>query len=226
MLVTLFAVGTFTHIVFEVLFSVLSLFMILLILVQRGRGGGLAGALGGMGGQSAFGTRAGDMFTRITIVLAVVWVLLAGGMGMLMRRETAARQAGENSPFVEGKNAASDAESKDGLDAGGLDAAAPGDDQKKPADDSVTPPGETKPVEAAVPAVPDGAAASPGEPKSATESESGQPDETTTPSTPAADAPAPAAGAAAPATEPEAPATDEVPATPAVEGTPPSGTNP
>jgi len=34
-----------------------SIFLILLVLIQRGRGGGLAGALGGMGGQSAFGTK-------------------------------------------------------------------------------------------------------------------------------------------------------------------------
>ena len=54
-----------------------SIFLILLVLIQRGRGGGLAGALGGMGGYSAFGTRAGDMFTRITIVTASVWILLA-----------------------------------------------------------------------------------------------------------------------------------------------------
>ena len=45
--------------------------LILLILVQRGKGGGLAGALGGMGGQSAFGTKAGDTFTRVTMVTAV-----------------------------------------------------------------------------------------------------------------------------------------------------------
>ena len=54
-----------------------SLFLILLILVQRGRGGGLSGALGGMGGQSAFGTKAGDVFTRITIIVASVWILLS-----------------------------------------------------------------------------------------------------------------------------------------------------
>ena len=53
-----------------------SLFLILLVLVQRGRGGGLAGALGGMGGQSAFGTKAGDVFTRITIAVAAVWIIL------------------------------------------------------------------------------------------------------------------------------------------------------
>jgi preprotein translocase subunit SecG len=53
-----------------------ALFLILLVLVQRGRGGGLAGALGGMGGQSAFGTKAGDLFTRITIGVATFWILL------------------------------------------------------------------------------------------------------------------------------------------------------
>lgn len=53
-----------------------SLFLILLVLIQRGRGGGLAGAFGGMGGQSAFGTKAGDIFTRITVAVAGFWILL------------------------------------------------------------------------------------------------------------------------------------------------------
>jgi preprotein translocase subunit SecG len=50
--------------------------MILLVLIQRGRGGGLVGAFGGMGGQSAFGTKAGDLFTRITMYSAAVWIIL------------------------------------------------------------------------------------------------------------------------------------------------------
>jgi preprotein translocase subunit SecG len=59
------------------LFLVLSsLFLILLVLIQRGRGGGLAGAFGGAGGQSAFGTKAGDVFTKITIGVAAFWILL------------------------------------------------------------------------------------------------------------------------------------------------------
>jgi len=53
-----------------------AVFLILLVLVQRGRGGGLTGALGGMGGQSAFGTKAGDLFTRITVGAAAAWILL------------------------------------------------------------------------------------------------------------------------------------------------------
>ena len=60
--------------------------LMFIILLQRGRGGGLAGALGGMGGQSAFGTKAGDVFTKITVVLAVIWVLLAGGTGPVLRK--------------------------------------------------------------------------------------------------------------------------------------------
>ena len=44
------------------------------MLIQRGRGGGLTGALGGAGGQSAFGTKAGDVFTRITVGVAAFWI--------------------------------------------------------------------------------------------------------------------------------------------------------
>jgi preprotein translocase subunit SecG len=58
------------------LMLITSIFLILIVLVQRGRGGGLAGAFGGMGGQSAFGTKAGDLFTRITIGVAAFWIIL------------------------------------------------------------------------------------------------------------------------------------------------------
>ncbi len=65
-------VGTFAL----VLLTITGLVLSFVILLQRGRGGGLAGALGGAGGQSAFGTKAGDVLTRITIGIALVWVLL------------------------------------------------------------------------------------------------------------------------------------------------------
>src|SRR4051794_27559292 len=55
----------------------LSLFLICLVLIQRGKGGGLAGAFGGVGGSSAFGTKAGDVFTRVTVVVAGVWIFLS-----------------------------------------------------------------------------------------------------------------------------------------------------
>src|ERR1700749_33946 len=62
--------------VFAIVLSLLAIFLMLLVLVQRGRGGGLAGALGGMGGSSAFGAKAGDVFTRVTIITASIWIVL------------------------------------------------------------------------------------------------------------------------------------------------------
>lgn len=53
-----------------------SLFLMFIVLIQRGKGGGLAGAFGGAGGSSAFGSRAGDAFTRFTLWLAGAWVLI------------------------------------------------------------------------------------------------------------------------------------------------------
>ena len=53
----------------------ISLFLIFIILIQRGRGGGLSGALGGTG-QSAFGSRAGDEMTYITLIVSAIWIFL------------------------------------------------------------------------------------------------------------------------------------------------------
>lgn len=62
----------------------LSLFLILIILLQRGKGGGLVGAFGGMGGNSAFGAKTGDVFMKITVVAAIIWfVACIGGRHIL-----------------------------------------------------------------------------------------------------------------------------------------------
>jgi preprotein translocase subunit SecG len=71
--------------VFSMLLALASVCLIGLVLLQRGRGGGLAGAFGATGGQSAFGTKAGDVFTRMTIGAAFVWVALAAVTGFAMR---------------------------------------------------------------------------------------------------------------------------------------------
>lgn len=77
--------------VFSILFAVASILLIFIVLLQRGRGGGLAGAFGATGGQSAFGTKAGDVFTRITIGMAFVWVALAAITGFAMTKESEGR---------------------------------------------------------------------------------------------------------------------------------------
>lgn len=86
--------STFMAYFSQILLLVLGVFLMIIVLLQRGRGGGLAGAFGGMGGQSAFGTKAGDVFTRITIVIAVLWVVVAGGSGFFLR--AAAEQEGKS----------------------------------------------------------------------------------------------------------------------------------
>ena len=63
-------------ILIRLLLFLTAVFLIVLVLIQRGKGGGLAGAFGGMGGQSAFGTKAGDLFTKITIGVAAFWIVL------------------------------------------------------------------------------------------------------------------------------------------------------
>jgi len=74
--VTFPLIATIGQTIFQLLLSAMAIFLILLVLVQRGRGGGLAGALGGMGGSSAFGAKAGDVFTRVTVVAASIWIVL------------------------------------------------------------------------------------------------------------------------------------------------------
>lgn len=72
--------------VLNVLIVLGSLFLICVILIQRGKGGGLAGAFGGVGGSSAFGTKAGDVFTKITIGVAIGWMVTAMLLVILMNR--------------------------------------------------------------------------------------------------------------------------------------------
>ncbi|MGE0377652.1 MAG: preprotein translocase subunit SecG [Planctomycetaceae bacterium] len=94
----------------QLLLLMLSVFLMIIVLLQRGRGGGLAGAFGGLGGQSAFGTKAGDVFTKITVVLAIAWVLVAGGSGFILRSAAESRAAllGEDLPEIPAMNTGED----------------------------------------------------------------------------------------------------------------------
>jgi len=58
------------------IFIIVCVLLIVVVLLQKGRGGGLSAAFGGMG-SSAFGTRTGDVFTWITIALTAVFLLFA-----------------------------------------------------------------------------------------------------------------------------------------------------
>lgn len=75
------------------LWLITSVFMILVILIQKGRGGGLAGAFGAVGGSSAFGTKAGDLFTKITVGVFAVWLFLGMGLVHLMTTSSEFKEA-------------------------------------------------------------------------------------------------------------------------------------
>ena len=60
-----------------VLFLVICFFMILVILIQKGRGGGLASAFGGAGGNTAFGSKTGDVLTWATSIIFGIFLLMA-----------------------------------------------------------------------------------------------------------------------------------------------------
>lgn len=90
----------------NVLMILTSLFLICLVLIQRGKGGGLAGAFGGVGGSSAFGTKAGDVFTRVTIYVACFWFLLA--MVLVWSSNTTAPTSAFSSPASDSSSSADD----------------------------------------------------------------------------------------------------------------------
>jgi preprotein translocase subunit SecG len=59
------------------IFLIVCIFLVLLVLIQKGRGGGLSGAFGGAGGNTAFGSKTGDVLTWVTSGTFVFFVLLA-----------------------------------------------------------------------------------------------------------------------------------------------------
>jgi preprotein translocase subunit SecG len=62
---------------FVSLFITVGVILIMLVLIQKGRGGGLSGAFGGGGGNTAFGSKTGDVLTWATSIVFGVFVLLA-----------------------------------------------------------------------------------------------------------------------------------------------------
>jgi preprotein translocase subunit SecG len=68
------------HIILAVIYAGMATFLMLIVLLQRGKGVGLAGAFGGAGGQTVFGSKTGDILTWATVVVAGVFMLLTIGL--------------------------------------------------------------------------------------------------------------------------------------------------
>lgn len=76
------------HMILATLFASIAILLMLVILLQRGRGVGLSGAFGGVGGSSALGAKTGDILTWITMVGAGVFIALAITLNFFFRPST------------------------------------------------------------------------------------------------------------------------------------------
>jgi len=72
-----------------IIWVVVALALILMILLQKGKGGGLGSAFGG-GAGSLLGTKTTDFFTKVTIALVLLFLLLAVIMVKFYKPESSA----------------------------------------------------------------------------------------------------------------------------------------
>lgn len=70
---------------FAAAWIVAAVILILLILLQKGRGAGLGGAFGGGAAGGVLGTKTGDFFTWVTIILVVAFLVIAIALGITGR---------------------------------------------------------------------------------------------------------------------------------------------
>jgi len=65
------------------LLVLISVALVGLILIQRGKGGGLSGVFGGGGVEQAFGTRAATMAQKATAVLSALFLIICVWLGLI-----------------------------------------------------------------------------------------------------------------------------------------------
>jgi preprotein translocase subunit SecG len=69
-------------------YVIVSLFLIIVVLLQSGKAADLAGAFGGMGSQTAFGPRgSATLLSKATTLAAVLFMLLSITLGIVKSRD-------------------------------------------------------------------------------------------------------------------------------------------
>jgi protein translocase SecG subunit len=121
-----------------VIYVAAAVLMIGAILLQEGKGGGLS-ALGGTQAESAFG--ASNPIRRMTVILAVLFFILAGFLSFMSSRESVSPgsepSAAEESGGADGADAQSSPDAKEGDTSDGAPDDKP-DDAAKPGDGSTS----------------------------------------------------------------------------------------
>jgi preprotein translocase subunit SecG len=110
------------------LFAFVCLLMMLVILIQKPRGGGLSGAFGGAGGSAnaVFGSKTGDMLTLFTVSCFVLFLLLAMGLTWLI-------PTGNQNPAVITPTTPASAPANPGSGNGGVVPKTPAEESSTPA---------------------------------------------------------------------------------------------
>ena len=77
------------HVILQILLGITSLLLTLLILLHKGRGGGLSGLSDMFGGGMSSGLSSSGVaernLNRFTIILGVTWGVVIIGLGLIMR---------------------------------------------------------------------------------------------------------------------------------------------
>src|ERR1051325_3839069 len=82
-MLTLATILDFSMYATMILFIIVCLFLVLIVLIQKGRGGGLASAFGGASGNTAFGSKTGDVLTWATSIVFGIFLVLAISLNLL-----------------------------------------------------------------------------------------------------------------------------------------------
>lgn len=125
------AVASFWKVFSAVLFLLTCFLLIVVVLLQKGRGGGLSGAFGGAGGHSAFGAKTGDFLTWVTVGLAGLFLVIAIVNNYAFHKITVAAPAPPQPAQLPGGPAPGAGERDGGIDLSGEEPA-PGQAQPEP----------------------------------------------------------------------------------------------
>lgn len=87
-----------------VLHVFISLFLILVVLLQQGKGADLAGAFGGGGSQTAFGARgATTLLHKLTAIFFALFVVTSISLAILQARPRSSVMSGRSAPAAPAK---------------------------------------------------------------------------------------------------------------------------
>ena len=85
-----------------IVYATICFLLLVVVLMQQGKGGDIAAAFGGSGSQTAFGARAGaSVLTRATTELGALFMIGAMTLAILGQRETSSLLSGVEGPGIQ-----------------------------------------------------------------------------------------------------------------------------